>query len=74
MYKVENLKKMLRKGGSEYLIAQIGMHAYEIMESKMVSSDDEIILPVEVKQPLSAGEKQLFSLLMRKLLEIIKIQ
>ena len=60
MYKVENLKKMLRKGGSEYLIAQIGMHAYEIMESKMVSSDDEIILPVEVKQPLSAGEKQIF--------------
>lgn len=60
VYKVENLKKMLDKSGSEYLIAQIGMHAYEIMQSKMASSDNEIVLPVEVKQQLSAGEKQIF--------------
>lgn len=60
VYKVENLKRMLDKSGSEYLIAQIGMHAYEIMESKMASGDDEIVLPVEVKQQLSAGEKQIF--------------
>ena len=60
VYKIENLKKMLNKSGSEYLIAQIGMHAYEIMQSKMDSGDNEIVLPVEVKQQLSAGEKQIF--------------
>lgn len=60
VYKVDNLKRMLNKSGSEYLIAQIGIHAYEIMESKMTSGDNEIVLPVEVKQQLSAGEKQIF--------------
>lgn len=60
VYKVENLKKMLDKNDSEYLIAQIGMHAYEIMQSKMNSGVKEIVLPVEVKQQLSAGEKQIF--------------
>lgn len=60
VYKVENLKKILDKSGSEYLIAQIGMHAYEVMESEMVSGENEIVLPVEVKQQLSAGEKQIF--------------
>ena len=60
VYKVENLKKMLDKSGSEYLIAQIGIHAYEILQSKMASGDNEIVLPVEVKQQLSAGEKQIF--------------
>lgn len=60
IYKVENLKKMLDKNGSEYLIAQIGMYAYEIMQSKMAGDDNEIVLPVEVKQQLSAGEKQIF--------------
>lgn len=60
VYKVENLKRMLDKGGSEYLIAQIGMHAYEVMDSKITSGDKEIVLPVEVKQQLSAGEKQIF--------------
>lgn len=60
VYKIENLKKMLDKSGSEYLIAQIGMHAYEIMQNKMDSGVNEIVLPVEVKQQLSAGEKQIF--------------
>lgn len=59
-YEVESLKRMLEKSGSEYMIAQIGMHAYEIMESKMASGEKEIVLPVEVKQQLSAGEKQIF--------------
>lgn len=60
VYKVETLKKILNKNGSEYLIAQIGLHAYEVMQSKMTSGDNEIVLPVEVKQQLSAGEKQIF--------------
>ncbi len=60
VYKAEILKKMLEKSGSEYLIAQIGMHTYEIMQSKIAGGDDEIVLPVEVKQQLSAGEKQIF--------------
>lgn len=60
VYQIENLKKMLDKSCSEYLIAQIGMHAYEIMQNKMDSGVNEIVLPVEVKQQLSAGEKQIF--------------
>lgn len=60
VYQVEDLKKVLDKSGSEYLIAQIGLHAYEIMQSKMAGGDSEMVLPIEVKQQLSAGEKQIF--------------
>ena len=54
------LKKTIDKNGSEYIIAQIGLHAYEILQEKMVAGEREIVLPVEVKQQLSAGEKQIF--------------
>ena len=54
------LKKSVEVNGAEHLIAQIGLHAYEIYEAKLNSSDREIVLPVEVKQQLSAGEKQVF--------------
>ena len=54
------LKKTIDKNGSEYVIAQIGLHAYEILQEKMAAGEREIVLPVEVKQQLSAGEKQIF--------------
>ena len=54
------LKKTIDKNGSEYVIAQIGLHAYEILQEKISSGEREIVLPVEVKQQLSAGEKQIF--------------
>ena len=55
-----DIKKTIDKNGKEYLIAQIGLHAYEIYQQKSKSGEIEITLPVEVKQKLSAGEKQIF--------------
>ena len=54
------LKNTIDKNGSEYVIAQIGLHAYEMLQEKMAAGEREIVLPVEVKQQLSAGEKQIF--------------
>ena len=54
------LKKTIDKNGSEYVIAQIGLHAYEMLQEKMAAGEREIVLPVEIKQQLSAGEKQIF--------------
>lgn len=54
------LKKIIAKNGSEYLIAQIGLHAFEVYEKCVANGEEEITLPVEVKQQLSAGEKQIF--------------
>lgn len=62
-YNVIDLKRTLDKNGSEYIIAQIGMYAYEMMQKKIAGGWDKmeaIELPVEVKQQLSAGEKQIF--------------
>ena len=54
------LRKTVEVNGVEYLIAQIGLHAYEIYVANLSKSGSEIVLPVEVKQQLSAGEKQVF--------------
>lgn len=59
-FDTSELKKTINKNGSEYVIAQIGLHAYEILQEKMSAGEQEIVLPVEVKQQLSAGEKQIF--------------
>lgn len=59
-FSVIDLKKTIDKNGAEYLIAQIGLHAYEILQEKMLEKCTEVELPVEVKQQLSAGEKQIF--------------
>lgn len=59
-FDVSELKKTINKNGSEYVIAQIGLHAYEILQEKISNGEREIMLPVEVKQQLSAGEKQIF--------------
>ena len=60
MFNVSELKKMINKNGQEYVIAQIGLHAYEVFQKNLTCGFDEIELPVEVKQQLSAGEKQIF--------------
>ena len=57
---VPDIKKAIDKNGEEYLIAQIGLHAYEIYRQKAKNGEIEITLPIEVKQQLSAGEKQIF--------------
>lgn len=54
------LRKTVEVNGVEYLIAQIGLHAYEIYVANLSKSGSDIVLPVEVKQQLSAGEKQVF--------------
>ena len=55
-----DIKKTLDKNGEEYIIAQIGLHAFELLKTKLQSDEAEFDLPVEVKQQLSAGEKQIF--------------
>ena len=59
-FNVNEIKKTIDKNGAEYLIAQIGLHAFEIYQERSKSGDIDIKLPVEVKQQLSAGEKQIF--------------
>lgn len=57
---VNDLRKTLARNGAEYLIAQIGLYAYEVLQEKLNGNEEDIVLPVEVKQQLSAGEKQIF--------------
>lgn len=59
-FDLAELKKTISNNGSEYVIAQIGLYAYEVLQEKMGLGEREITLPVEVKQQLSAGEKQIF--------------
>ena len=59
-FSVSDLKKAVARSGEEYLIAQIGLHAYDVYIEKKDSAGAEIELPVEVKKQLSAGEKQIF--------------
>ena len=59
-YSVSDLKSAKEKYGEEYIISQIGMHAYEVYLKLKDTGSDVIELPVEVKQQLSAGEKQIF--------------
>ena len=51
---------MLSKMGESYFISQLGNSAYEAYLDASEMDSDEIALPVEVKQKLSAGEKQVF--------------
>lgn len=55
-----DLKKTVEKNGAEYLVAQIGLNAFERYQEICAYGDEKIVLPVEVKQQLSAGEKQIF--------------
>ena len=59
-FKVDEIRKIIGKNGVEYLIAQIGLYAYEVLQEKLRVGQEEFELPVEVKQQLSAGEKQIF--------------
>lgn len=59
-FKAEEIRKVIGKNGAEYLIAQIGLYAYEVLQQKLKDGESEFELPVEVKQQLSAGEKQIF--------------
>lgn len=59
-FKMEEVQKVLAKNGAEYFIAQVGLHAYYVLQDKILARESEFDLPVEVKQQLSAGEKQIF--------------
>lgn len=59
-FKAEEIKKVIGINGVEYLVAQIGIYAYEVLQDKLITGEYEFDLPVEVKQQLSAGEKQIF--------------
>ena len=59
-FAVSDLKKTIARNGEEYLIAQIGLRAFEVFTQSEKLAGTEIVLPVEVKKQLSAGEKQIF--------------
>lgn len=59
-FKRSDLKQILQKMGAPYFIAQLGTIAYEAYQKCEDDSSEDVILPVEVKQQLSAGEKQVF--------------
>lgn len=58
-FKRAELRSLISQSGEDDFIAQMGNIAYEAYLSSDTSSD-EITIPVEVKQQLSAGEKQIF--------------
>ncbi len=59
-FKRVELKKTLQKMGEAYFIAHLGNIAYDAYLKSANDATEEVILPVEVKQQLSAGEKQVF--------------
>ena len=71
VFNVQDIRKVIEKNGAEYIIGQIGLYAYEILQDKLKGNADEIELPVEVKQQLSAGEKQVFIMALYQSLSIL---
>lgn len=59
-FKRTELLRMFDQFGSNYVIEQLGAPAYDILQASLQSKEEVIELPVEVKQQLSAGEKQVF--------------
>ena len=59
-FSISELKQIIDKNGEEHLIAQIGLYAYEVFMGLDDPSNSIVVLPVEVKKQLSAGEKQIF--------------
>lgn len=59
-FSISELKQIIDKNGEEHLIAQIGLYAYEVFMWLDDPSNSIVVLPVEVKKQLSAGEKQIF--------------
>ena len=60
VFKRAELQKMIRQSGENYFISQLGSAAYDAYVTAQEDDSEEIVLPVEVKQQLSAGEKQIF--------------
>lgn len=59
-FNAKEIRKSLFVNGNEYIIAQIGLYAFEILQEKLLTDKEEFELPVEIKQQFSAGEKQIF--------------
>lgn len=59
-FKADEIRKTIDKNGEEYFIAQIGLYAHKAAEQKRAAGEIEFQLPIEVKQQLSAGERQIF--------------
>jgi len=55
-----DLQKMILQSGENHFISELGTTAYDAYVSATDRNEAEIVLPVEVKQQLSAGEKQIF--------------
>ena len=59
-FKRSEINRLVRESGENHIISQMGTVAYEAYLAESNYDSPEITLPVEVKQQLSAGEKQIF--------------
>lgn len=59
-FNIPELSALLDHSGPAYLMSQIGGAAFDKFCKLKDTSSGTVILPVEVKQQLSAGEKQIF--------------
>lgn len=59
-FSVRELNNIVEKNSDLFLINQIGHYAYDVFQEKRNGKRDDIMLPAEVNQTLSAGEKQIF--------------
>lgn len=59
-FSAQEIKNSIARNGVEFVISQIGFYAYDIYQNLLRTDAKEYELPVEVKQQLSAGEKQIF--------------
>lgn len=60
VFERKELQKMIHQYGENYMISQLGNIAYDAYIAALDTDAVQITLPVEVKQKLSAGEKQIF--------------
>lgn len=59
-FKRNELKETIQRMGDAYFISHLGSIAYDAYLEVSGENSDDVTLPVEVKQQLSAGEKQVF--------------
>ena len=43
-FKADEIRKIIGKNGVEYLIVQIGLYAYEVLQQKLIAGEPEFTL------------------------------
>ena len=65
------LMRNINQFGEDYIINQFGTIALDALSENMNSELEIITIPIEVKQPLSAGEKQVFIMALYQALSML---